>query len=186
MMSTRPPKPSKYHSWSREEGKWLTQGEVSWRRDRILEAHPSEYFDIEAGLDSPPLLLGSGTGARQVSLNALQARARRPMVTAASGRGSEWEELVSEEDIKEERGGVGMYYHYAGLIASQAFETQHHGKDRRASRTRLAWALHAQAVGEREIARWCSCSRYEIRSYLAELRQMILGAIDSDHQDDMV
>lgn len=178
-MSTRPPKPSKYHSWSREERKWLTQGEVSWRRDRLLEEHPSEYFDIEAGLDSPPLLLGSGTGAREVSLNALQLRSGRPMTQLAGKRGHEWESLISAADLA--WSGRPRYVHYMQLITSQEYELCRLGVDRRASTTRAVWALHAQFVSERDIAAFLGITRHEVRCNIKKLHDCALEALDNEN-----
>lgn len=176
MMSTRPPKPSKYHSWSREEGKWLTQGQISYRRDRMLEENPGEYFDIEAGLDSPPMLLSTH------SFRNMNMAVGGSVPFDAENRGSEWEELLHEatRNVVQRDSARGIYYHYAQLIVSQEYELCRLGVDRRASRKRLAWALHAQCVGEREIARACEVSRHEIRKYLAELDDTIHFAIDND------
>ena len=140
------------------------------------------FFDIENGLDSPPILRQHGGGANSVAgLNAVQAKSGRPMQALDSFRqGSEWEQLISETDMNVDtrRSPSGTYMHYAQLIASQEYELCRLGSDRGASRQRLAWALHAQGFSERYLAKVCEATRHEIRSYIAMLDAMIHIAID--------
>lgn len=143
----------------------------------------SGFFDIEAGCEHTDVLRSSlGGDTARFSLNAVQAASGRPMVQLDSfQRGSEWEELVSETDrnVDMRRSPTGTYVHFAQLIASQEYELCRLGTDRRASRTRLAWALHSQGVSEREIARACETSRHEIRKYIAQLDTIIHAALDN-------
>lgn len=137
------------------------------------------FHDIEGGKDltCTRLMTNPGGDSTMLSLNVVQAQAGRPMVVNPSARGSEWEELISEQDFGD---GKARYMHFAQLIVSQEYELCRLGTDRRASCIRLAWALHAQGLSERNIARVCEVSRHEIRKYIARLDEIIFSAIDSE------
>jgi hypothetical protein len=141
------------------------------------------FVDIENGYDSPPTLLSSGGGnTARFSMNAVQAASGRPMQQLDSySRGSEWEELISDQDrnVDTRRSATGTYIHYAQLIAAQEYELQRLGKGRRASRNRTAWTLHAQGLSERAIARICETTRHEIRSFIRHLEAVIRKALDN-------
>jgi len=140
------------------------------------------FFDIEAGIDSPPILKQHGGGDNTImGLNAVQARSGRPMKALDSfSQGSEWEQLICDTDLNVDarRSPSGTYTHYAQLIASQEYELCRLGSDRRASRTRLAWALHSQGTSERAIADICETTRHEIRCHIEQLDAMVHLAID--------
>lgn len=143
------------------------------------------FHDIEGGVENAHILQQHGGGSNTTTgLNAVQVRSGRPMQKLDTfSRGHEWEELISDQDLNVDarRSFFGTYIHYAQLVTAQEYELQRLGKDRRASATRTAWALHAQGVSERAIARYLGRTRREIRKYLAQLREIILLAIDMDY-----
>jgi len=137
------------------------------------------FYDIESGLDSPPML----KPVEYWPLNTIQAEAGRPMVhESGSGRGREWEELISTQDrnVDYAKSHSARYTHFAQLIASQEYALCRLGNDLKAQRTRAAWSMHALGYSERYIAQHIDASRYEIRSYLAHLYEVILHAVDTD------
>jgi hypothetical protein len=140
------------------------------------------FFDIEGGKDltCTKLMMAPQGDSTMMSMNAVQVRSGRPMQQLDDfSQGSEWEELISDQDdVDARRSPSGVYMHYAQLIVSQEYELRRLGEFRTASRQRLAWALHAQGVSEREIARHCESSRHQIRKYIAELDAMVHTAID--------
>jgi hypothetical protein len=98
------------------------------------------------------------------------------MMQDSNNRGHEWEDLLSPADFS---GGGAAYYSIASLIVSQEYELRRLGDFRQASNIRLAWALHADDVSEREIAAACDTTRHQIRNYISVLQAMILQHLDT-------
>jgi hypothetical protein len=182
-MSTRPPKPSPYHYWSRDDNRWVTQYELEGRSIKYMNKHAPDFYDIEGGRDlqSTQKMKSALGDSTTMSLNAVQVRSGRPMTTGGT-RGSEWEQLISVQDhnVDIRESGTGRYVHIAQLIAAQEYELCRLGKDRRASSMRTAWALHSQGLSERYIARELGRSRHEIRKYLIQLHAIVLQAVDAE------
>jgi len=139
------------------------------------------FHDIEGGNEHAHTLQQHGGGANSVTgLNAVHAASGRPMHQTDAAQGSEWEELISDQDRNVDMRGAsrGVYYHYAQLIAAQEYELRRLGNFMTGIRMRRTWSLHAQSVGEREIARMCGTSRHEIRKYIKQLDELVHAAID--------
>lgn len=122
------------------------------------------FYDIESGLDSPPLLK-----PHHRPLNAAAAAAGRLYQSEDAGaQGSEWEQVLSTDDrwVDSANSDRGLYGHYAQLIAAQEYNLQRLGLFRRASEIRASWALHAQGMSEREIARNLGVYRSQVEQHL--------------------
>ncbi len=117
------------------------------------------FYDIESGLDNPPLLKPHHT--------TLQAKQRLGEDV--------WLDTLSEPPT----GGAGKerYAHYAALIAAQEYALCRLGPFRHASETRASWALHAQGVSERDIARDLGIHRWDVEKYVAQLYDIIVRAV---------
>ena len=116
------------------------------------------FYDIESGLDSPPLL-----------------KPHHPTLQAENPGADTWLDSLSGPAIA--GSGKERYAHYAALIAAQEYALCRLGPFRHASETRASWALHAQGVSERDIARDLGIHRWDVEKHVAQLYDIIVRAV---------
>lgn len=124
------------------------------------------FYDIESGLDSPPMLKPHQT--------TLQEEPRRL-------GGDTWLDSFTEQPYHM-GAGKERYSHFATLVAAQEYELCRLGPFRRASEVRASWALHAQGISERDIARALGIYRCVVEDYVAELHDIVVEAVANDEE----
>lgn len=148
------------------------------QRKAYAQLEAEGFNDIESGLDSPPLLK-----PHHRPLNSAAARAGHHLQNHKSPLEDQWTETLSVQDrwVDIANAGKARYAHHATLIAAQEYALCRLGTFRRASDIRASWALHAQGVSEREIARDLDIYRWDVEEYIDFLTRMVISSVASEN-----
>lgn len=171
-MSTRPPRPSVYHVWDRQSGRWLTRKQVETARDALLHEYAPEFVDIEP-VEGPHL-----AAAGHVKSVALW-EAKRAMGIA---------HVAEVNDVLDENHPLVRYndsfrarmFVEASYVAAEAVRQ---GVE---PRKVYVWTLLADGAGDRAIITqgWEDCnydfSRYEVRNLTNEFWDIVKGRLKND------
>jgi hypothetical protein len=172
-MSTRPPRPSKFHNWCRESGQWLTRKQVEQQRDALLHEKAPEFVDIEP-VEGPHL-----AAAGHVKSVALWEVKRSMGITHMC----EVDDVLDADHplVKYNDSFRARLFSKAGYVAAEAV------RQGLPERTVYVWSLLADGVGDRTVLEqgWEDCNydftRYEIR----KLSNQFWGIVTEHLQDEL-
>lgn len=171
-MSTRPPRPTKFHNWCRESHQWLTRKQVETQRDAILHEKAPEFVDIEP-VEGPHL-----AAAGHVKSVALWEAKRAMGITHMC----EVDDVLDSEHplVKYNDSFRAKLFVAATYVAAQAVRK---GID---ERTIYVWQLLSEGVGDRTIVTqgWDECNydftRYEVRQLADTFWYLVSGRLQNE------
>lgn len=152
----------------------MSSDDSRWYERRAVEEQQREWYsklkkdgfkDCEGGVEGH--LLTGPTPSKRLGA----AKMRMPEVQPWR----EFDEVADESHatIDYQNASKARYYHYAQLIAAQAFRSLEDPE------MCLVWALHSQGEGERSICEDLRITRGKIRKHLKVLRDSILPKLDA-------
>lgn len=133
------------------------------------------FYDIEGGVEGHLLKGPTST----VTLRSLANKADAYHGLKGDRAPREFDEVADSEndDLQFNTGAKARYFHYAALLAAQAFR-----EGVLSEAECYTWQLHAEGMGERVIAELTELPRSQIRKHLAYLKFNIQIRIDNEHR----
>ncbi len=160
----------------RERKYYQTREFKKLQREWYQKLEDTGFYDVEGGVEGH-LLRGSTSTSALSAVKRRVVRDRGRGFSQAAGRS--FHEVVEAENelLDFYVGNKARYFHIASVLASQQV-----AKGLLPARVLYTMILHARGMGSRSIAEILDEKRSRIRKDLEKIRDILLFALDSEHE----